>query len=83
MVSENAAENVTLTFYGMHVLTLQNTCPNNSDWIKWDGKKIDQALLVRLLRIEVNPFDLGPLTTPLSWRFRHALADLQETECTA
>jgi hypothetical protein len=47
--------------FGGHVLTLSNTTPDNSLQIQWDRTIIDKAILIKLLRFEINPDSLGPI----------------------
>jgi len=42
--------------YGVHTLTFEKTGPQNSKWIKWDGKKIiTEKQLIKLLRFDLDP----------------------------
>lgn len=43
-----------LRYCGYHVLTFENTTPDNGA-MYWDGKVIDRAMLIRLLRFEIDP----------------------------
>lgn len=51
---------VTLTHHGLHVVQFSGTTPDDSETIRWDGKVIDQATLVDILRFKVNALTLKP-----------------------
>ena len=42
-------------FWGLHVLSLQHTTPDNSTWLRWDGRQVDKIALMRYLNLEVKP----------------------------
>jgi len=42
-------------------LQFEKTCPDDSAWIKWDGKEITPDQLVELLRFEIHPLTLKPM----------------------
>jgi len=44
-----------LRAYGMHVLTFSGLGPDDSEWMKWDKKEIDESVLTRLLKFELDP----------------------------
>jgi hypothetical protein len=46
---------VQVTYYGLHVLTFSGIGPDDSEEIRWDGKKIEKTELERLLRFELHP----------------------------
>lgn len=48
---------VTVRYFGYHLLQFEGTNPKDSDWIKWNGKKIDEGTLVALLSMERVPSD--------------------------
>lgn len=47
--------------YGVHLLQLGNSTPDNSDWMRWDHKPVDLDTLVALLRFELSPDSLRPI----------------------
>lgn len=47
--------------FGVHVLRLENTAPNDSEWIEWDKKRIDEATLVSILKFDLDPDTLQPM----------------------
>lgn len=54
--------------YGIHLLQFENTSPEDSSWIRWDGVEITGDQLVGLLRFDLHPYSLKPLSA----RDRHA-----------
>jgi len=52
---------VVLKAFGMHVLTFSGLGPEDSDWIKWDNRQIDEKVLTQLLRFDLDPDTLNPL----------------------
>lgn len=52
---------VQVRHYGYHLLQFEKTCPDDSAWIKWDGKEITADVLVKLLRFEIHPLTLKPM----------------------
>jgi hypothetical protein len=52
---------VTLRFWGVHVLRFEGESPNDSKWMIWDKQKINLYDLEQLLRFEINPFNLMPI----------------------
>lgn len=48
--------------YGIHLLQFSRTCPEDSEWIKWDGVEITGDQLVQLLRFDIHPYTLNPLS---------------------
>jgi hypothetical protein len=54
--------------YGIHLLQFEKTSPDDSLWIKWDGREIDADQLVGLFAFEIHPYSLNPLSA----RDRHA-----------
>lgn len=48
--------------YGIHLLQFEKTSPDNSVWMKWDGVEITADQLVSLLRFEIHPYTLKPLS---------------------
>lgn len=53
---------VQLVCFGIHVLRMSGTTPENSEWMLWDKKKITTAQLLSLLRFETHPDTLQPLS---------------------
>lgn len=47
-------------YWGYHVLALQNTTPENSEWIKWDGYGCTVDGLVRILNFETRSVTPSP-----------------------
>lgn len=54
--------------YGIHLLQFEKTSPDDSEWIKWDGVQVTSEQLVSLLRFDIHPYTLNPLSA----RDRHA-----------
>lgn len=50
-----AARIIGIEFWGLHVLRMQNTTPENSQWIRWDGKQITAETLKKFLNFEKRP----------------------------
>lgn len=48
---------VSVRWHGFHLLQFEKTNPDDSDWIKWDGKIIDKQTLIELLLFERMPED--------------------------
>lgn len=59
---------VRVRHYGIHLLQFEKTSPDNSEWIKWDGVEITSDQFVSLLRFEIHPYTLKPLSA----RDRHS-----------
>ena len=47
--------------YGVHVLRMSGSTPDESERIAWDGKQVDSERLVRLLRFDLHPDSLRPM----------------------
>ena len=43
---------VKIFYHGIHLLQFSATCPDDSDTIRWDGKKIAKTSLLEILRFE-------------------------------
>jgi hypothetical protein len=56
-----AKSDVALKAMGVHVLTFSGLGPDDSSWITWDRKQIDQDTLTKLLRFDLDPDTLKPL----------------------
>ena len=52
---------VTLKAFGAHVLTFSGLGPDDSEWIKWNGKTITVDVLTQLLRFDLDPDTLKPI----------------------
>jgi hypothetical protein len=48
---------VNVRYLGYHLLRFEKTCPVDSEWMEWDHKRIDEGQLVKLLAIEVDPYN--------------------------
>jgi hypothetical protein len=46
---------VLVRWLGVHLLQFEKTSPEDSAWIKWDGRDITAPLLVELLRMDRRP----------------------------
>ncbi len=46
--------------FGAHLLTLENTTPDNG-WVRWDKADITKGQLIKLLRFELHPETLRPM----------------------
>jgi len=77
LLSSLLNKKVSVWHFGQFVLIMDSTRPDTSDRIAWyafdscgmaNGKRIDEEMLVRILRFEVNPF---ALTERLSLRRHH------------
>lgn len=44
-----------IQYWGLHILSMQNTTPDNSEWLKWDGRKIDRETVRMYLNFERKP----------------------------
>jgi len=53
---------VCVRHYGIHLLQFEKTCPDDSSWIKWDGKEITEEQLAMLFSFEIHPYTLQPLS---------------------
>lgn len=58
---------VVLRAFGVHVVTFEKLGPDDSQWIKWDGKEISADQLAALLRFDLDPDTLNPM----DWRRHH------------
>jgi len=54
--------------YGFHLLQFEKQGPEDSSWIRWDGRDIDLDQLASLFAFELHPYSLNPLSA----RDRHA-----------
>lgn len=57
---------VSLHLFGGHLLQFEHESPGDSGWIAWDYKPINEEMLLKLLRFELNPHTLRPI----DWRRR-------------
>ena len=55
--SQMTNEDSFLCLFGGFVLTFEKTCPDDSSWIRWHGRQITAAQLVRILSFELDPND--------------------------
>lgn len=62
--------NVTVRIYGCHKLQMSGSRPDSSRWLVWDKRQIDEPTLLKLLRFELHPDTLAPLSD----RRHHALS---------
>lgn len=46
---------IVLRLFGGHLLRLSGDAPDTSEWMEWDGKRIDRQMLVDLLAMERDP----------------------------
>jgi len=60
-----SGEYVNFRHFGVHVLRFEGLGPNDSRWIKWDGKDIDADTLTRLLRFDLDPDTLKEMDESL------------------
>ena len=65
--SKMLQKNVQLRLYGGHLLRMSGDTPDDSEWMEWDRKPITRSTLVKLLRFELEPHTLRPM----SWRRHH------------
>ncbi len=49
---------VNVRYLGFHLLQFEQTSPDDSSWIKWDGKKIDEDTLTAILAFERHPYHI-------------------------
>ena len=42
-------------FWGLHVLRLECTTPDNSAWLEWDGKKTTAEMVKKYMNFELKP----------------------------
>lgn len=61
------AKDIILKAFGLHVLTFEKLGPDDSQWIKWDGKQITPNHLTKLLCFDLDPDTL----LPMDWRSHH------------
>ena len=59
--SSVSRKDVTVSYFGFHVLTMNNSDPTNSNVILWDGVNISADELTDLLRFDLDPFTLKPM----------------------
>lgn len=50
----------TVRMYGYFVLRLERDRPDKSRWIEWNGRQIDEEMLVDILRFQRDPRTLNP-----------------------
>lgn len=44
-----------IEYWGLHILQMENTTPDNSAWIKWDGKIVTTETVKKYLNFELKP----------------------------
>lgn len=47
--------------FGVHLLRLEGTRPDDGGWITWDHKPVSESQLVMLMRFDLNPDSLRPM----------------------
>lgn len=60
--------------YGVHVLRFSGLGPDDSEWIKWDGKEISAEQLTEILAFNLDPDTLKPIDL----RNHHAVANINQ-----
>lgn len=53
-----AKKKVKVRHYGFHLLQFEKKGPDDSKWIKWDGKEITADTLAEILAFNVHPYQL-------------------------
>lgn len=51
----HGAKPCNIDYWGLHVLRMENTRPDNSKWLTLDGNKIAEDRLIRVLNFEEKP----------------------------
>jgi len=59
---------IILRMFGGHLLEFECDSPDDTGWIAWDKKTINEEMLLRLLRFELDPDTLKPI----DWRRRYS-----------
>ena len=44
-----------ISFWGLHILSMENTTPDNSAWIRWDGKATTSEVVKKYMNFELKP----------------------------
>lgn len=60
--------------YGVHVLRFSGLGPDDSEWIKWDGKEISAEQLTEILAFNLDPDTLKPIDL----RNHHTVANINQ-----
>jgi hypothetical protein len=53
--SKYSAKKVSVRYCGLHLLQFEKTNPADSEWIKWNHRKITENTLIELLQFKRNP----------------------------
>lgn len=48
-----------IRYLGTHLLVLEQTTPDDSLWMKWDGQPINREQLIQVLRFKLDPQNLA------------------------
>ena len=49
------ADGAGISFWGLHILRMENTTPDNSQWMTWDGIEKDCETIKKYLNFEMKP----------------------------
>lgn len=52
---------IELRHYGVHLLRMSGSNPDNSEWLIWDDETVDVQTLIKLLRFDLDPDTLKPM----------------------
>jgi hypothetical protein len=55
------SRDVNAKVFGVHKLRFSGLGPDDSDWISWDDKMIDEPTLSQILRFDLDPDTLNPI----------------------
>lgn len=53
--SHVSKKEVYIRSYGAHLLTFSHSGPDDSNWIKWNWRMIDEDILTKILRFDLDP----------------------------
>lgn len=65
VVSLMSREFVRVMHFGVHSLQFEGLGPQDSKWIKWDLKEVNEETLTKILRMDVDPDTLKPMSEVL------------------